>query len=810
MENESFVYTACPGWGDHDYCALKTIVKDGKIVRTEKVNYSEPERCDGHICQKGLTAGRQPYNPTRLLKPLKRVGARGEGKWEEISWDQALDEIGEKLVSIRDEYGPKSVVMWCLAAGVPPAAGLGTLMAQRFGGLWGVTDPLMSFGLDNGPFYTNFYNFGDCFLYMLIDPVNFQSSNYIIIWGANPIENQMRIAQNLVRARMNGAKVVDIGLVFDGSAGWADEFIGVQAGSDSTIALAMANIIIKNDWHDVDFLIEHSIAAYLVRTDTGQLLRDIEGNYFVWDEAAIVTGNYYEWDKPLGSAVPVAPNKGTIRAVKPALSGIYEIDGVAVRPAFQILTEHLKPYTPKFAEAISGVPSETIERIAEEYAKAENAYLVGAIGLRYANSGETYRAFHLLGTITGNLGRPGAGVTAELIPTCYPIALNDAAITRPFGAEGSKVNCVKMPDFFEQVKQDDCPYKAFICPAGNPVHQFANRSRWESFFAKLDLVVDIDVWMTDTGELADYVLPDCMPFEREEIIVAAQYNHVVLQEAAIEPQGDARPPVWYWTELAKRVGLGEYYDKTTEEWLDLRLQTDYPLIAGLEPKLTYERLKQEKMVRTLAPAEPKFDPFANMTFSTPTGRIEFYAERLASVGVALPVYKQPLEVPVPLLQVDEKHPYQLFTGRQRFFMQSMFTDDPITVGLSGGEPATRMNPADALKEDLKDGDKVEVYNDRGHVVTKLCLDEAVPPGTIHVWFGWRRRQFEEGTYAEMLIPLSDISTVDEVALKWWDDWVAQGGVCDTVVDVAASLVGAWDTLWDCACNIRKYEAGKEN
>ena len=795
MSEESFVYTACPGWGDHDYCVIKTIVQDGKIVRTEKVEYSEPELCDGHICQKGITAGRQPYNPTRLLKPLKRVGERGEGKWEEISWDQALDEIAEKLVAIRDEHGPESVVMWCLAAGVPPATGLGTLLAQRFGGLWGVTDPLVAFGLDNGPFYSNFYNFGECFLYLLIDPINFQEANYIIVWGANPVENQMRITQNLVRARTKGAKIVDIGLVFDGTAGWADEFVGVRPGCDGFLALAMANLIIEKNWYDAEFMIEHTIAAYLVKSDDGKLLKDSEGNYFVWDAKN-------------GVACAVAPGKGEIKAQVPALTGNYVVDGVTVKPVFQLLTEHLSTYTVQAAEEISGVPVSTIEKVTEEYASAENAYLVSAIGLRYINQGETYRAFHLLGTLTGNLGRPGAGVTVELIPTSYPIAFNDAAITRPFGYEGSKLNAVKMPDFFEQVKDDNCPYKAFICPAGNPVHQFANRDRWENFFKKLDLVVDFDVWMTDTGELADYVLPDCMPFEREEIVCAAQYNHVVLQEPAIEPQGDVREPVWYWSELAKRVGLGEYYNKTREEWLDIRLQTEYPFIAGLEPKLTYERLKKEKMVRTLAPAEPKFDPFVGLKFPTATGRIEFYADRLADLGVALPVYKPCIESPV--IDGNDKYPYQLFTGRQRFFMQSMFTDDPITVGLSGGEPATRINPADALREGLKDGDMVEVYNDRGHVVTKLCLDEAVPSGTIHVWFGWRRRQFEEGTYAEMLIPLSDISTVDDVALRWWDDWLAQGGRVDPVVDVSCSLVGAWDTLWDCACTIRRFEQGKEN
>ena len=64
MSEESFVYTACPGWGDHDYCALKTIVKDGQIERMERIVYSAPEEPDGHICQKGCLAGRSPMTPS--------------------------------------------------------------------------------------------------------------------------------------------------------------------------------------------------------------------------------------------------------------------------------------------------------------------------------------------------------------------------------------------------------------------------------------------------------------------------------------------------------------------------------------------------------------------------------------------------------------------------------------------------------------------------------------------------------------------------------------------------------------------------
>lgn len=81
------------------------------ILRTERLDYTGPESEEGYICQKGVAAARQPYNPDRVQGPMKRVGARGKGKWERISWDQALDEIAAKLLELRDKYGADSVAL---------------------------------------------------------------------------------------------------------------------------------------------------------------------------------------------------------------------------------------------------------------------------------------------------------------------------------------------------------------------------------------------------------------------------------------------------------------------------------------------------------------------------------------------------------------------------------------------------------------------------------------------------------------------------------------------------------------------------
>lgn len=269
---------------------------------------------------------------------------------------------------------------------------------------------------------------------------------------------------------------------------------------------------------------------------------------------------------------------------------------------------------------------------------------------------------------------------------------------------------VRMADWFEAAEKPDSPYKALIIGQGNPIHQQPTRGRWLRVLEGMELVVDFDIWMTDTGELADYVLPDCMSFEREDLIAGACYNHIILQEPAIDPPEGCKDPVYLYTELAKRTGLGEFFDKTGPEWIQKRLETQFPLVAYIDPPVTYERLKEEKIIRTMAPPEPKYDGYLNPAevMETATGRMEIYAEGFKDFGLAV---THPLET--NYLGKFPEYPFQLFTGRQRFFMQSSFTDDPINVELSGETPSTRLNPIDAREKGLVDGDIVEVYNDMG-------------------------------------------------------------------------------------------------
>ena len=119
MAEKKVTYNYCMGTGCHEICVLTTNVEDGRIVNTQRTVCPSTGKPINEICQKGIVYSQFPEHPTRLKYPLKRVGERGEGKFEQISWDQALDEISDKLAKIRDEMGPEAVLINNFASSYP-------------------------------------------------------------------------------------------------------------------------------------------------------------------------------------------------------------------------------------------------------------------------------------------------------------------------------------------------------------------------------------------------------------------------------------------------------------------------------------------------------------------------------------------------------------------------------------------------------------------------------------------------------------------------------------------------------------------
>ena len=152
--SQKTVLTTCPGSGCHAGCIHKTLVEDGKIVKSEPLTY--PDGTKGDICIKGTTGVDFPYHPDRLKYPLKRVGKRGEGKWKRITWEQALDEIAEKMQSIRKQYGPEAILFLPYSNNVSVSQ-TQMQLADRLKNLLEATDFAQGGGIDSASMFSSFF-----------------------------------------------------------------------------------------------------------------------------------------------------------------------------------------------------------------------------------------------------------------------------------------------------------------------------------------------------------------------------------------------------------------------------------------------------------------------------------------------------------------------------------------------------------------------------------------------------------------------------------------------------------------------------
>jgi molybdopterin-containing oxidoreductase family molybdopterin binding subunit len=803
MATEKITYNACQGWGCHEHCILTTHVQDGKIVRTERtiLKGSQAERYG--ICQRGIMAGRLPYLPERVLYPMKRVGERGEGKFQRIPWEQALDEIGAKLNEIRDTYGSRAVIVNPFPCGYPLLyGGLGTSLSYRFIESFDASK-LEDEGVDKGGINLANMEWGGVWARpMATDLAIMEGSKYIIIWGGNPIGWTRAAATSRIfmSAQEKGAKIVDIGLIYDSTAAKADEFIPVKAGTDAALALAMANVLISENLYDEDFLIKHTVAPFLVREDNGKWLR----------ESDIVEGGdpkkYVVWSQVPGKPVGIAPHTFEFDGVYPDLSSERTVGGIRCKTAFAQLRERVAMWTPESQEPVTGVPAQTARRIAHEYVENKPASIYMYYGLRYMNGTATSRAIALLSALSGNLGLPNGRFFAGNMPDGQPAALNDAAVMFPEGPQNAKGRPLFMIDLLDALETGNAQqYKAFINTMGNPVLNWPNRRLWtEQIFPKMELVVAFEIRNTDTTAFADYVLPEATIFEREEIICPIG-GCAILNEPAIEPLGESEPPADIWRGLAQRVGLTEAFNKTTEDWLAMRLQTPDPAVAEVKPPLTLRRLQQEKIVKLNVPDET-FDGWKDLDLPTRSGRVEFYVEDLAEVDGALASYIEP-QIHNPRL--TQKYKLQFFPGRHRFYMQGQFSEIPELRALAGKVSVVALNPADAKERGISQNDWVEVFNDRGSVRARAHLSEMFPPGMAHLWYSYPSKYYPTNPPTMLSTSICSREAEDAIAKAWGPAFrkaQSEAGMPATLIFNPGETTN--ETFWDDLCDVRKVEGGK--
>jgi anaerobic dimethyl sulfoxide reductase subunit A len=307
------------------------------------------------------------------------------------------------------------------------------------------------------------------------------------------------------------------------------------------------------------------------------------------------------------------------------------------------------------------------------------------------------------------------------------------------------------------------PIKAFWVSSHNPANSHANRNNFLELMRSMELVVVVDLIMSATAEYADIVLPGCTSYECTSLampytaLMSGGHPYFQLQPKIVEPLYESKSDLDIFNELAKRMGLGEFFDKSEEDYIEMILSSGHPSMEGItleklregpmKPKPSSAPLQTHDTSGSLSQEELKLKlSDTSPLFNTSSGRLEIYSEKLKEFGQGLPVY---LESPDSIRQPRAKsYPLNFLQLHSRTRHHSDFTDVDWLRQIDP-EPVLNINSIDAEKRGIRDGDMVVTFNDRGKVKLKARIHEGMKPGVVSVGEGWRPKDFAEGTYQEL-------------------------------------------------------------
>jgi len=680
-------------------CVIKAHVKDGVVVRVstdtqESGDLSVPPL---RACVRGRNYRSMLYHPDRLKYPMKRVGKRGEGKFKRISWEEAIETIASEVKRIGDQYGPESRYVnyasgqsWGLHGGKNAARKLLSLT----GGFLNYRNDYSS-GAGNvaTPYTYGTNNSGSSFDSLL-------HSKYIILWGQNPSEMifSTPYREYLMQAKKNGAKIIVIDPRYtDTVIAFADEWIPILPTTDNAMMDAMGYVIITEKLHDQAFLDKYCIG--------------FDGDH-------------------MPDGVPKE------ESLKSYLLG--EKDGIAK--------------TPEWAEKICRVPANKIREIAREYAKTKPAALIqGWAAQRQAYGEQFMRGGAQLACLTGNVGKIGGWAAG----TGY---WSRSDIVYPFSYENpvkASIPCflwtkavekgteMTAADGLEGTEKLTSNIKLIFNMAGNMlINQHSDINKTVKLLedeSKVEFIVVSDLYMTPSAKFADILLPGTTFFERYDIGVPWCFgDYVVFGDKTIDPLYECRDEYDVFADVAGKLGLKEKFTegKTT---LDLVKESVERTKKELNPNFpTFEEFRGKgvhhfKYDAPLVGFKEQIDDLENHPFETPTGKIELFSKALwdmnnhdeiPAIAKYIPAWEGPED---PL---KEKFPLQLISWHYKRRCHSTYDNQPWLE--ESAKQEMWMNPTDAEKRGINNGDRVQVNNERGSLFIDVKVTPRITPGVVGI------------------------------------------------------------------------------
>ncbi|MEG6616545.1 molybdopterin-dependent oxidoreductase [Peptococcaceae bacterium 1198_IL3148] len=436
------------------------------------------------------------------------------------------------------------------------------------------------------------------------------------------------------------------------------------------------------------------------------------------------------------------PHPGTDGALALAMAQVI-IEQNLHRPDFATqyghnFTEYLalvKNHSPEWAQRVTGIDEKTIREAAIIYGQADAATILLGYGMqRYANGGNTVRAIDALAALTGNIGITGGGI--NYAHQLWRGVFND--IAGKHLATASRQMAV--PTLADEILNATAPpIKAMIVTRSNPVNQMPNINKFKQALSTLDFIVVVDLFMTDTAEMADLVLP-CTHFLEEKNLIKSSWNyHLSYCPQVVQPPGICKPDVVIFTELAQHMHLPGFEFSTPKQWLEWVLEP-----AAANYGITLAKLAQGPITHPTAAAVP----FEDGQFETASGKFEF-----------LTAPYQGLHEPI-----CDQYPLKLITAHHKHYMHSQFYqdfDDQVPMEVE-------INPLEAKKRGLSAGQRAKISSPRGSMPVKIVITDKVP---------------------------------ERVALVYQGRWLKQGGGINQLTPDFIPDLGPGTAFYDCKCEI---------
>ena len=657
------VRAACPH-DCPDTCAMIVTVENGTAVKV--AGAADQPFTNGTLCTKVAHYLERTYSNERILHPLKRVGAKGEGRFERISWDEALDSIAKRFGEIaRSADGPQAIL---------PLHYAGTMglvqynsMDRRFFNRLGASQLHRNLCATAGTFGMQ-ATVGSL---LGTDPERFDEAKLILIWGSNPVMSNLHLWARCQEAKRRGARLVAIDPLRTATAEKCHQHIALIPGSDAALALAIMHVLIRDDLIDHDYVKSHTLG-------------------------------------------------------------------------FDELKVRAQAYSPEAVAPVCGIDVHVIEALARDYGTTRPAAIRVNFGLqRHAGGAMAVRTIACLPALTGDWRHPGGGV---LFATYGAFPLDTTALERPELRTGRSrtINYSMVGDALLETLNP--PIRAVYVYNSNPVAVLPESRKVIAGMMREDLFCVVhEIFLTDTTDYADIVLPATTSLEHLDIHRSYGHYYVTASMPAIAPIAEAKCNTDVFRLLAERMGFDEpCFRESDEDIARHAFKADHPNMRDID----WELLKKKGWVRLNLPE--RYAPFATGGFLTPSGKCEFSSSFAAAQGAdTLPVYIPPRESIASNPELAARYPLAFLSTPARNFLNSSFANLPRFLNAEK-TPQLHIHPDDARPRRIADGAQVRAFNNRGSLTLIARVTDRVRAGVVAAPSVWWKKLSPDGCNANEL------------------------------------------------------------